>query len=352
MKRAVPVVVVLLALAWLLAAPVDIEPVAFQPGPSLLGQAPFESNGRLARLSLVDLDGAKGPEDLHIDPDGTIVTGVADGRLLRHVRDEVTVIANTGGRPLGIEPDGEGGFWVADGLRGLLRVARGGAVEVVADQHEGRPLRFVDDVDRAPDGTVWFTEADARFGLDRQKAALLEGGANGSVFAWDPVEKRLESVVRGLHFANGIAIGPDGRYALVTETLRLRVLKLWLSGEKRGQTEVVLDNLPGYPDNISAAGGGVFWLALAGPRTALKDRAMAQPFWRKVAARLPGSGLTRPARHGQVLAISHLGRVLHYLDDPDGAYAPITSVREHGGQLYLGSYEAEGIGRVTAPIRR
>ncbi len=354
MKRAAVLVLVVVgfALGWLLGAPVEIEPVAFQPEPSPLGSAPYSSNGRLARLSLLDLDGAAGPEDLHIDPDGSIVTGVADGRLLRLDRGEVEVLAETGGRPLGLEADGAGGFWVADGLRGLLRVDRKGTVEVVADRYEDRPLRFVDDVDRGPDGRVWFTEADARFGLDQQKSALLEAGPNGSVFVYDPSSGSLESVLSGLHFANGIAISPDGTYAMVTETLRMRVHKLWLQGERRGQSEVVLDNLPGYPDNISSAGGGAYWLALAGPRTPLKDRAMASPFWRTVAARLPGSGLTRPRPHGMVLAVSHLGRVLHFLDDPEGAYSPVTSAHEFGGQLYLGSYEAEGIARVTAPIRR
>lgn len=340
------------AVAWLGLAPVQISPQAWSPLPDPMGVGPFQSNGKLGKLSRLPLDAAQGPEDLYIDPDGTITTGVVDGRILRLRNGEQTVLAQTGGRPLGLESDRKGGFWVADARQGLLRVSRKGQVAVVATGHDGQPFGFADDVDVGPDGTVYMTDADRRWGIDDLKSALLEGAPNGALYAVDPTSGQTTALVEGLHFANGVAVGPEGRYLIVVETLRLRVLKVWLTAERRGQTEIVLENLPGFPDNVTSAGGGVFWVALYGPRSALKDRAMSTPWLRQVAARIPGAGLTRTRRHGMAVAFNHLGQVLHFLDDPGGAYAPVTTVQEHGGSLYLGSLSEDAIGRVTAPIRR
>ena len=342
----------LLAVAWLLLGPVPIAPVAWTPLPDPLGVDPYQGNGKLGRLTRVELQGATGPEDVHVEPDGTLVTGVLDGRLLRLRRGELSVLADTGGRPLGLEPDGQGGFWVADARRGLLRVSRGGEVTVAASAYEGRPFGFPDDVDVGPDGVVYFTDADWRWGTDDLKLAALEGAPNGALYRHDPKTGQTTRIKDGLHFANGVAVGPEGSYLLLTETLRLRVLKVWLTPDRLGETEIVVENLPGYPDNVTSAGAGVFWVALYGPRSALKDRAMSTPWLRKVAARIPGPGLTRTRRHGMAVAVTHLGRVLHFLDDPEGGFAPVTTVREHGGSLYLGSLGEGAIGRVTAPIRR
>ena len=37
-------------------------------------------------------------------------------------------------------------------------------------------------------------------------------------------------------------------------------------------SEIFIDNLPGFPDGISSNGGGVYWLALVSPRNALIDQ--------------------------------------------------------------------------------
>jgi sugar lactone lactonase YvrE len=46
-----------------------------------------------------------GPEDVVVDGEGRIYTGVDDGRILRLSPDgqRIDVIADTGGRPLGLE---------------------------------------------------------------------------------------------------------------------------------------------------------------------------------------------------------------------------------------------------------
>ena len=58
---------------------------------------------------------ARGPEDVVIDADGHLYTGLGDGRILRSPRGgPPTVVADTGGRPLGVEVDADGGLVVCD----------------------------------------------------------------------------------------------------------------------------------------------------------------------------------------------------------------------------------------------
>ena len=49
-------------------------------------------------------------------------------------------------------------------------------------------------------------------------------------------------------------------------------------------------------------------------------------------------------------AVDESGRIVETLHDGSpGAFAPVTSVREHGGFLWLGSLEQGAMGRIRAP---
>ena len=46
--------------------------------------------------------------------------------------------------------------------------------------------------------------------------------------------------------------------------------------EKAGTNELLIDNLPGYCDNINRASDGKYWLAFVGLRSPVYDLAMQQ----------------------------------------------------------------------------
>jgi hypothetical protein len=75
-------------------------------------------------------------------------------------------VADTKGRPLGLQHDRSGNLIVADARRGLLAITPAGQVTVLADRFENQPLKFVDDLDIAADGTIYFTDASQRYGID------------------------------------------------------------------------------------------------------------------------------------------------------------------------------------------
>src|SRR3954471_13002989 len=98
----------------------------------------------LPRPRIVARD-ARGPEHVALDREGRILTGTADGAIWRlplsHSASQsaglarAEVIAETGGRPLGLVPSPDGELLVCDARRGLLRVdPRNGTVGVLADK--------------------------------------------------------------------------------------------------------------------------------------------------------------------------------------------------------------------------
>jgi hypothetical protein len=153
-----------------------------------------------------------------------------------------------------------------------------------------------------------------------------------------------------LRFANGVAIGPEDAFVLVNETLAARVHRLWLQGPWAGTRDLFLDGLPGYPDNLSYNGHGLFWVALAAPRVAALDRLAGHPRLRQVLFRLP-AGLTnmRPPAGAWVLGVDVHGAVRHHLRETTGRYANATSVQEVDGVLWLGSLFGRAVGRAQAP---
>jgi hypothetical protein len=135
---------------------------------------------------------------------------------------------------------------------------------------------------------------------------------------------------------------------LVNETGEYRVLRYWLKGEKAGTHDVFIDNLPGFPDNITYNNRGVFWLAIFTPRDALLDRMLpGNQYLRTVIAKLPAFLQPGPKRHAFALGLDTDGKVVANLQYAGSdAYGPITSVREHGPFLYFGSLTYPAIGRL------
>ena len=83
--------------------------------------------------------GAQGPDE------GAVFTGTEDGSIFRisHDGNRIDRVAQTGGRPLGIEIDLDGRLLVCDAHLGVLRIDTGsGAVESVTDSVAGRKMVF------------------------------------------------------------------------------------------------------------------------------------------------------------------------------------------------------------------
>ena len=193
--------------------------------------------------------------------------------------------------------DKDGGLVVCIAGMGLYRVDKQRNVQKMTAETNRSPfsiiddsrMRLADDLDIAPDGKIYFSEATIRYGFEEWVVDALEGRGNGRIIRYDPATGATRTILRNLLFANGICMAHDNKSVLFAETWGCRVSRYWLEGPKAGTTEIVIPDLPGYPDNINRGSRGTYWVALAGTRTPSYDLAMTMPaFRRRMARRVAG----------------------------------------------------------------
>ena len=109
----------------------------------------------------------------------------------------------------------------------------------------------------AKDGTIYFTSCthhtvarspDGGF-YDTMRSATLSavrGSATGRLLRFDPTTRRTTELLGGLSYANGVALSEDEAWVAVVETYHARVLRHWLRGPRRGETEVLIDGPVSY----------------------------------------------------------------------------------------------------------
>lgn len=308
-------------------------------------RGPFAPNTLLATLEVIPVPGT-GPEDVAVDAAGQIYTGTSEGYLLRISPDGARIdrIAQTGGRPLGIEVHPEGWLVVCDAHRGLLRVDPDtGAITPLVLAVEGAPMRFTNNCAVAQDGTIYFSDSSRSFGIEHFKADILAHTLSGRLMRRDP-DGSVEVLLDDLAFANGVALAEDESFLLVAETGGYRVTRLELTGPSAGRRSVIIDNLPGMPDNMSTGSNGVFWMALPSTRNRLLDLLLPRPgFLRSAVWALPDRVQPDVTRITWAVGINGDGDVVRNLQAPGDAYHYVTGVREHEGRLYLGSLVEPGI---------
>lgn len=340
----------LIALAgfgYLLFWPTPLQPVAWQPGPLPPSAGVWAPNARLDG-AVLEQSGLDGPDTVVVDGEGRRYSGIGDGRILRwHAGREAQTFVALDGRPVGMNFGPDGSLYAADEANAKVwQVTPEGRARVLVESDARQRFTFLNDVFVARDGRLFFTEASSRWGLADNKRALLEHGGDGAVFVRHP-DGRIERVLDGLEFANGVVLSTDESYLLVAETGAYRVTRLWLAGPRAGQREVLVDDLPGFPGDLSLAPDGSYWCSFFSPRKPLLDALAPWPFLRKVASRLPPALLARPSRYPHVFRFDGEGRVLESLQaSPDSDLPSFSSVVQHGDELLLGT--PGGVGEIDA----
>jgi sugar lactone lactonase YvrE len=306
--------------------------------------APIDT--RLDQVRLLPLPTGAGPEDVAVDLAGRLITGVDDGCLWRWPAcaeadpAPPTLVARTGGRPLGIEVDPrDGSLVVCDAYRGLLRVTDDGTVRELTSTAGGTPIVVCNNATIARDGTIFFTDSSSRYPLFAWRRDIIEQRPNGRLLAYRPDTGQTEVVASKLFFPNGVALTPDESAVLVAETAAHRLLRVPLGGGD----PIELADLPAYPDNMSAVGDGTYWIALPSPRVSILERLLPHPHLRRLTDLLPQVVQPQPKHYALVALVDGQGQVLRTLHGPSGAYPMLTGVRQHGATLFLGSLTAPAV---------
>ena len=228
-------------------------------------------------LTVVPVPG-HGAEDVLV-VDGLVYTGTEDGSVFRLRTDgsRIDRVGFTGGRPLGLELMPDGRLLVADADRGLLALdPYDGGIESLVTSVSGRRMRFCNNAAVAADGDIWFSDSSTVYGISQWKKDFVEDTRTGRLLV-RRATGLVEVVLEGLAFSNGVALAADESYVAVAESGARTVVRHWLSGPRAGERDLLADDLPGYPDNISRGSDGLIWVSIASPVDRVVERLHRSP---------------------------------------------------------------------------
>ncbi len=344
--------------AGLVLAPGPIEPVSWEAPEDEGLTGAFAENDALAGAEATPIGGYSGPEDAAVAPDGALLVAAHEGVVLRIAPDgSVAPLFETGGRPLGLAVGPDGAVYVADAYRGLLSWRADTGLETLVAEIDGAPLRYANAVALASDGSVYFTQSTRRFDpaalgatLEASVLDIAEHRETGRLLVWRPESGRVETVAAGFSFANGVALSADERYAVVVETGSYRLWRVALAGAGRGERTALIDNLPGFPDNVSRdPAGELYWVGIGSLRRPIADALADWPALRAIVFKLPDALRPGPLRHGIVFAVDGAGVVRATLQDPSGALGLVSGARRVGDALVVTMLEGGALYRTPAP---
>lgn len=345
---------------YLALSPVPIEPVSWSAPEAPGYTGAHLHNTRLADLQFIALGSEEGPEHVALGCDDKLYAATASGAILRMNLDGTAqeIFVRTGGRVLGFDFDNAGNLIAADAMRGMLLIAPDRSIHKLVDTVNGHRLHYPNSVVVASNGKVYITDSSSRFApsvwgstFEASVLDIVEQFATGRVLEYDPQSQTARIVAKGLSFANGIALSQNEQTIFVNETGRYRVWKIAVSANdldvSRGtsaQAQILFDNLPGYPDNLTRGMDGRIWLGFAKPRNAIIDLLSDRPFLRKMILRFPRALWPMPKAYGHVIAFKEDGEITHDLQDPAGAYPETTGIIETSDRLYVQSLHASKLG--------
>lgn len=290
--------------------------------------------------------GVYGPESFAFDCNGEgPYTGVADGRIFKWegpllgwrefattspIRNKFLCDGSTDtnlesicGRPLGLQfhmvtCD----LYVADAYFGLMRVKpSGGKAASLVSSAEKIPFRCTNSLDiDYENGLIYFTDSSMRYQRRDHLKSVQSGDATGRFMRYNIQTGQVTVLLRGLRFANGVALSIDRSSVLVAETGRRQIRKYWLQGPKANKAEV-FSRLLSAPDNLNVNANGDVWVAL-------------------------NNGATLPTYKDEIIALRLDGQDGHILEalHGDGIMQSVCEVQENMGTLFVGSLSGPYMG--------
>lgn len=340
--------------AWFLQliahSPISPNPLILQHGYKREG--PFARNNVLQAVEKLGTGVLDRPEDTAVDSRGLIYTATHDGWIKRmHLNGSWEDWKMVGFAPLGLTVTKSGDVLVCVPNQGLFKVSDD-QISLLSSEIDGIPIRFADAVVEARDGSVYFSDASTKFAYDRWFLDILEAKPYGRLLKYDPITRKTMVLLDGLGFANGVALSPKEDYILICETWKFRCLKHWIQGEKLGNTEIFIENLPGGPDNINiAADGRSYWIALLGIRSRTLEFVYRFGILKHIFATYPNlfEWIGFLVSEAMVVKVGEEGEPIVSLEDPNGKVMSfVTSAMEVGDYLYIGSLNSNFLGRLSA----
>lgn len=199
----------------------------------------------------------KGPESIATDGKGNLYTGSIGGNIYRISNNgaQIDLLVNirADGRPLGIrvDTDDDNLLHVLDAFVGIYTInIKSKSISLMYNMTDdtidhGRQMLFIDDFVKVGN-KLYITDSMAGFTESSAFLAVISYDTSGRVIEFDTVTKKVTELSTGIAFPNGIELTDDGDLLVVELTRHT----LWRVNIKEKRRVKVIDNLPGWADNI------------------------------------------------------------------------------------------------------
>lgn len=296
------------------------------------------------------------------------------------------------GRPLGIKFDSKGVLYVVEPYSGIFTVQNilsstpkvTKIFDIKQTESLGKVSKFLDDIaiyeslNQSEGNVLYISDVSTKYDLS-QSMIIISGSETGRIIKYDMKTKKVEILVKGILFPNGVELTDDKSAILFAECAAKRIFKHYIRGSKKGQTEIFVSGLAGEPDNIrrSATKDETYWIAVAMARNQTNPSTLefleGKPLIRKFILRLfnlIGSGIESvgnifknaalkefgfktkngvliinsfEGKHGLVIEVDKDGNIVQSLHSPDGSINMLSEAKEvrlndKETVLYLGSF--------------
>jgi len=159
--------------------------------------------------------------------------------------------------------DGQGRLLTCEhDARRVTRTEYDGALTVIADRFEGKPLNSPNDIVCKSDGSIWFTDPPfGVLGFYEGHRATPELPTN--VYRVDPGSGRLSVVTGEVNRPNGLAFSPDESKLYVVEAgTTPRAIHCFdvVGGTRLAGKRALIDAGPGTPDGLRVDVDGNLWV--------------------------------------------------------------------------------------------
>jgi len=178
----------------------------------VLGNAPVK---RLA----TGFDWVEGPVWFG-DQQCLLFSDIPSNRILRWTEEGLTTFRSPSNYANGHSRDRYGRLISCEhGTRRVTRTEWDGAITVLADSHDGKPLNSPNDLVAARDGSIWFS--DPHYGIMTDyEGYRAEPQLPCQVYRIDP-QGRTEAMISDMACPNGLAFSPDESRLYVADTGRM-----------------------------------------------------------------------------------------------------------------------------------
>ena len=153
--------------------------------------------------------------------------------------------------------------------RRVVRYEHSGAVTVIADKYDGKPLNSPNDIVVHPDGGIWFT--DPPYGImGNYEGSPAKQELKEAVYRVEPKSGKIELVTNDLDKPNGICFSPDYKKLYICDTGEPRDIRVYDLAENKLRNGKQFTNmlLPGKgggaADGIRADADGNIWAGASG----------------------------------------------------------------------------------------